>query len=324
MILIISHPSDIHSLVVAKRLHTIGEDVCILNSADFPQKCSFNWHANNSFKSFELVYHDYVIKSSQIKGVWLRRLKPFIISEDIIDKTVQSFVYNECRDFFIGWLNTFDNIINSHHNEFMALRKLSQLYIAQSIGIKIPETLISNNPEEIKNFYLNRKGEIIFKVLTSTAFQFAGAQLLLEDYLKNINAATISPCIFQERIKVKKNLRITIVDNNIFAASIEVKKEHAKIDWRLESAPVIKPYELPNEVCDNLLKLQNKLGLRYGAIDMILNENNEYVFLENNPAGQFLFIEIHAGLPISREIANSLSNRLHLNKELLVEKFNNQ
>ena len=43
----------------------------------------------------------------------------------------------------------------------------------------------------------------------------------------------------------------TIVDQDVFAASIKVGKEHAKIDWRLERSPVIEPYKLPVEIEDD-------------------------------------------------------------------------
>jgi D-alanine-D-alanine ligase-like ATP-grasp enzyme len=51
------------------------------------------------------------------------------------------------------------------------------------------------------------------------------------------------------------------------------------------------------------------LGLRYGAIDLRLTPQGEYVFLEINPGGQFLFCEIHAGVPITRKLAAALLGR---------------
>ena len=48
------------------------------------------------------------------------------------------------------------------------------------------------------------------------------------------------------------------------------------------------------------------LGLRYGAIDMILDQNGEYYFLECNPGGQFLFVEIQTQQPISLALASAL------------------
>ena len=48
------------------------------------------------------------------------------------------------------------------------------------------------------------------------------------------------------------------------------------------------------------------LGLEYGAIDMKLTSHGQYYFLEINPAGQVLFIEKLARLPISQALARHL------------------
>jgi glutathione synthase/RimK-type ligase-like ATP-grasp enzyme len=49
-----------------------------------------------------------------------------------------------------------------------------------------------------------------------------------------------------------------------------------------------------------------RLGLCYGAIDMVLTPDGRYVFLEINPNGQYLWIEEAAGLPISDAICDLL------------------
>jgi glutathione synthase/RimK-type ligase-like ATP-grasp enzyme len=50
----------------------------------------------------------------------------------------------------------------------------------------------------------------------------------------------------------------------------------------------------------------HRLGLVYGAIDVRLTPEGRYVFLEVNPAGQWLFIEHATGQPISAELASRL------------------
>jgi len=49
-----------------------------------------------------------------------------------------------------------------------------------------------------------------------------------------------------------------------------------------------------------------RLGLEYGAIDMRVTPDGEYVFLKVNPAGQFLYVENSAGLPIADAMADHL------------------
>jgi hypothetical protein len=49
-----------------------------------------------------------------------------------------------------------------------------------------------------------------------------------------------------------------------------------------------------------------RLGLVYGAIDLRLTPEGRYIFLEINPAGQFLHIEYATGQPIAAALAQSL------------------
>ena len=68
----------------------------------------------------------------------------------------------------------------------------------------------------------------------------------------------------------------------------------------------ISPVELPDQVQALLKDFMKRLGLQYGAIDMRLHPDDEYVFLEINPAGQWLFVEQATGQPIAASIARIL------------------
>jgi D-alanine-D-alanine ligase-like ATP-grasp enzyme len=52
-----------------------------------------------------------------------------------------------------------------------------------------------------------------------------------------------------------------------------------------------------------------RLGLTYGAIDMRVTPEGEYVFLEINPAGQWQFIEQQTKQPITKALAEELLRR---------------
>lgn len=49
------------------------------------------------------------------------------------------------------------------------------------------------------------------------------------------------------------------------------------------------------------------LGLRYGAIDMIVDPAGTHWLLEANPNGQFGFIEHITGMPLSAAVATALA-----------------
>jgi glutathione synthase/RimK-type ligase-like ATP-grasp enzyme len=66
-------------------------------------------------------------------------------------------------------------------------------------------------------------------------------------------------------------------------------------------------HQLPHDVVGKLLALMQRLGLVYGAIDLRLTADGRYVFLEINPAGQFLYVEEQTGQRISDALAARLA-----------------
>jgi len=67
---------------------------------------------------------------------------------------------------------------------------------------------------------------------------------------------------------------------------------------------------LPEEIEQKCRALLRNLNLQYGAIDMVVTPDNEYVFLEINANGQWAWIEMLTGLPVSKEIAALLASSL--------------
>ena len=68
----------------------------------------------------------------------------------------------------------------------------------------------------------------------------------------------------------------------------------------------IRAHVLPDDVLDKLRQLMSILRLVYGAIDMRLTPDGEYVFLEVNPAGQWQFVEERTAQPITDALASYL------------------
>jgi len=66
------------------------------------------------------------------------------------------------------------------------------------------------------------------------------------------------------------------------------------------------PYELPDEVGEKLRRLMTDLDLRFGGIDLRVTPQGEHVFLEVNPAGEYLFVTERIGQPVPQAIAAAL------------------
>jgi len=57
-----------------------------------------------------------------------------------------------------------------------------------------------------------------------------------------------------------------------------------------------------------LFQFVRLFGLQYSSMDMILSQEGEYVWVEANPSGQFLWLAPPTGLPMAEAMANLLYN----------------
>ena len=69
-------------------------------------------------------------------------------------------------------------------------------------------------------------------------------------------------------------------------------------DISIEAHTKLRP--LIVERCVQLIK---SLGLKYGAIDFVIDNSDNVVFLEVNPTGDWYWIEQKTGLPITTAMA---------------------
>jgi glutathione synthase/RimK-type ligase-like ATP-grasp enzyme len=165
--------------------------------------------------------------------------------------------------------------------------------------------LITNHPQKAKDFVKNfGTGATVYKAFSATEQHWRETRILRQDEMVLIENVKYAPVIFQEYIPAKVDLRITIIGECIFAAEIYSQDTAYKADYRMDmNSAKVKPHTLPADLCEQLLKYMQNLHLVYGAIDMRLTPDDEYVFLEINPTGQWLFIEERTGQPITETLA---------------------
>jgi glutathione synthase/RimK-type ligase-like ATP-grasp enzyme len=130
--------------------------------------------------------------------------------------------------------------------------------------------------------------------------------------LANYQAVRFAPMIVQEQIPKRLELRITVVGTRVFAAEIHSQASRlTRDDWRRECNGDLcfsyyAPHALPAAIEALCIRLVQTLRLCFGAIDMIVTPDGEYIFLEINPNGQWNWIQDLTGLPIAEAIAELL------------------
>lgn len=79
------------------------------------------------------------------------------------------------------------------------------------------------------------------------------------------------------------------------------------LDWRGNLDVPCASVEIPSDLREMLLELLRAMGLRMGVFDVkYVEDSDDYVWLEVNPQGQFLFLEGMAGIPLADAFANFL------------------
>ena len=306
-VIVLARPEDVHAGVVAHEIDRLGGfRVLILDAADFPYQWSIAYQAGPENRSrLRLWVGDEAIDGDAVAGVWFRRISPHRIESSA--NNVRAFARAEARSLFEGWLHALgDRVINPRAAENAAVHKVCQLEAAVRVGLRVPETMATNDPTAARAFA--EEGERVFKTFTAAhARVMLPTRELTPDLLPELDRLRVAPAIFQERIRSRYDIRATVVDDEVFPVAIHPDGPTEEIDWRLDGERAITPCELPPAVDRKLVQLVRHLGLRFGACDLAVGGDGEHVFYEINPAGQFLFAEIQGGVPISAALARALT-----------------
>lgn len=309
VVVILAPEDDVHARTVAWELERLGVEPLVLSAPTYLLSWSISHHSANDRSCFDVQTEDgRTIGHDQINGMWWRRPGDIMLPDGFEQEKIARFCQTEARALFEGWAYSLGrNCINPLANELAARRKPYQLAKAREAGFLLPPTLITSNPEQVLQFQ-SMQGDIIYKILSTTPWQFTETRKLFPEDEKHLSALRHAPVIFQKLIDGGPDIRVTVVDDQVFAVEMLADHSEAWLDWRLDAAVITRPHRLPEELTEKIVRYQRCLGLRYGALDFRIDQCGDYIFFEINPAGQYLFAEIHAEHPISRVLAKALLN----------------
>ena len=187
--------------------------------------------------------------------------------------------------------------------------KARQLRLAQAAGLAIPPTLITADPAAARRFWAAHGGDVVAKLQVSLGHSMAGGgglptRRIGEADLEALGGLRHCPMIFQKYVPKALELRIAWIDGRALCGALDGAR--CGVDWRYECDAPWEAHALPEAVRAGLAALMARLGLRQGAIDMIVTPSGEHVFLEVNPHGEWGMLERDLGLPIGEAIADAL------------------
>jgi hypothetical protein len=307
-----------HTNVVISKLERAGEGVFRLDVDKLASgEIRVLFSANSTGARFTLLSGNSLLDSKDIKSVWYRRPNHFNLK--IKDPVQRSYTERELSTFLDGlwsivpqrafWLSYPRSLEH-------ARKKIYQLELAQELGLLIPRTIITNDPEKVKEFYSSCHGKMVFKAIYHEFLNYGDktfnipTTLVTERHLAQIDLIKNLPALFQEFISKDYEMRITVVGEKFFCIKIDSQKNPLTIvDWRNPiyinhlSYSEIKTPDWLKRICAEMLRI---LDLSFGAFDFVVDKKGRVFFLEVNPNGQWYWLESLTGALISDAIVDTL------------------
>jgi hypothetical protein len=307
VIVVASHDEDDHAARVLAALARKGHPAQLVDTAAFPSAATLSL-TYGSERTATLGLDGQALDLDHVGAVWWRRPRPYTLDPHL-DPETASFAYSESHEAMSGmWHGLSAAWVNPPHHDETAHHKPLQLARATELGLPVPATMITNDPQAARSFIAGLGPErAIYKTFIATEQHWRETRRLRSEELDLLDTVRLAPVIFQEYVPAVADIRATVVGDDVIAAAITPAPGGYELDYRMDlTGARFEPTTLPAGLCAALRRLLDRLGLVYGAIDLRLTPGGDYVFLEVNPAGEWLFVEDRTRQPITQAMAELL------------------
>jgi glutathione synthase/RimK-type ligase-like ATP-grasp enzyme len=315
-LLILTSEGDLHADAVIKQIADRGRDFgvirintdCLSTNLDY----CFHWSESGELRSQVLRALDSRATAEDVRVVWYRKPDRPPPHPALTDPVAKKCSADEYREFLRSFAGLFPDAV--WVNDYWQMQrwsiKANQIKIARTVGLAVPETLITNRLGEVRAL-ADRHPEIIHKSMDFPGFGWGDdhyacfTNLLTSADLSKLSDIDLqyAPGLYQQRIHKATELRVTVVGSRVFACEIKSQPGTLQgIDWRIDNAVDQLPHlsvDLPLELQKQLTEVLRLMGLNFGAFDLIQDSAGTYYFLEVNPNGQYYWIELMTEMPIT-------------------------
>ncbi|MGH8550816.1 MAG: MvdD family ATP-grasp ribosomal peptide maturase [Methylococcales bacterium] len=319
VIFIVTHSNDNASIrLVMDAVAERGGAAYRFDTDCFPTEIRLTIEYSKTRERLLLQGDNYELDLDSVSALWYRRIAMGYRIPRSMDAQLRKASVGESRATVHGMIASLEAFhLDPVYRLRRAENKQLQLKVARELGIETPRTLITNEPEAVRHFARECPNGMVMKMLSSFAIYEESEEKVVftnpvqSHDLDHLEQLRYCPATFQELIPKALELRVTVVGDRVFTASIDSQKsDKSSIDWRRDGMGLIEDWEpctLPPEVEEKLLRLMHFFRLNYGAADFIVTPDGRHIFLEVNPVGEFFWLELkNPKYPISRAIAERL------------------
>jgi glutathione synthase/RimK-type ligase-like ATP-grasp enzyme len=178
-----------------------------------------------------------------------------------------------------------------------------QAQLIQGYGFEVPETLITNDPELVREFRAQH-GRVIYKSISGVR---SIVQTLTDEDMDRLESIRWCPTQFQAFVE-GTNVRVHTVGQKVFATAIATEATDYRYAQRQSGDHAeLREVDLSDELAEMCVNLSEGLGLAFAGIDLKITPENRVFCFEVNPSPAFSYYESNTNQPISRAVAEYLA-----------------
>jgi MvdD pre-ATP grasp domain len=301
-ILVHSYSQDLHAAAVCWGLGALDAEYLFWPAGTFPVAQTLTTHLALDRDRHSIAMNGKRYDLSTVKTVWNRRRGAPEVRSDL-DPRDREYVTEQSQQHLNSFLDTLcpDALwVNSPEVAKSELEKIGQLRAARQVGLTIPPTLLSNDPDEIRSFFDDNGGDVVYKAYKLRAWTHEKPRAVFVNYttplsyedLQDDDTLSVAPGIFQRRVERSFEVRVTVFGKEAIGARLDL--EGGQIDWRRRQGTSdlrVSPWQMPEDVKTRCLDYMRLCDLAFCCFDFIVTPTGDYVFLEANQMGQFLWVE---------------------------------
>jgi ATP-GRASP peptide maturase of grasp-with-spasm system len=263
----------------------------------------------------EFKIRDRVFSLDDITAVWFRRgAISFTIAfpavscqEESLNQQALRLLQQENKtmaQYIVAQLLSKASLNNQFHYN---ANKLLVLMHAARVGLHIPHTLITDKQQEVWKKMGTDADKIITKPIQDIVELKIGSSSQSQ-YTEALSGYAAIPerfyySLFQEKVDKKYELRVFFIKEDFYACAIFSPATDGRDLYAGKKLARIVPYRLPQFLREQLIALNKLIHLDCGSMDILVDRQNKYYFLEVNPVGQYDYVSKACNYDLNQKIA---------------------
>ena len=177
-----------------------------------------------------------------------------------------------------------------------------QARIIEAHGFGIPDTLISTDPDAVREFWLQH-GTVIYKSISGVR---SIINRLTAEHADRLALLQWCPTQFQQYVP-GHDYRVHVAGEETFASEIVSEADDYRYAARKGQNTTVRACQLLPEVAERCVTLARTLELPVAGIDLRYHPAGKWFCFEVNPSPAFSYYEHQTGQPIAAAVARFLT-----------------